>query len=78
MRDVRQHGTRVLADRRTHLMGTSGFWQKTGDLLILCDLCEWAGWVEAIEDLEDMTLSYTCKGCGDETTELLGDRDDDD
>lgn len=59
-------------------LGTSGFWRKDADLFIQCRLCEWAGWVPAIEDYEDYTLSYTCKGCGDETTQHLGDRDDDD
>jgi hypothetical protein len=54
-------------------MSTSGFYRTTADLVIYCDICEWGGWVPAVEDFEDYTLSYTCKGCGAEYTESLGD-----
>ena len=69
MRDVRQHGTRVLADRRTHLMGTSGIWRTWVDINAEC-VCGWAGDTEGCEDLEDMTFTWTCPDCGEEHPEV--------
>lgn len=60
---------RMLVDPE-HLMSTSGVYRSWVDLDIVCR-CGFEGSTLACEDTEDMSFSWSCPGCGWETTEEL-------
>lgn len=60
---------RVLVDKG-HLMTTSGVYRSWVDVDIECR-CGFEGSTLACEDAEDFSFSWSCPGCGWETTEEL-------